>query len=644
VNYNQLVTDWGLSGEINYNIGSARLTSITAYRSNDYTRGMDADYNNLDILRRNSDGGSRQIFQTFTQELRLQGEAFGGRLDWLVGGFFSNEDLDLRDNLSYGADYERFANCVLFASVLPSVVQPTPTGNCVNQPVLSGTVAQLTAGIAQVNAGIAQVQAGITALSAIPPANRTPAQNAQLAALQAQLVGLQTQLATLSAQRAPLAALNANPARPGFGSLAAALGQPTLAFSGTGTNDRYNLNSRSFAVFTHNIFEITPNLHFTLGLRYTSERRDLDVDLRDNLVLCRLIGASPLAALQQLPCIIPGVANGSYQASETYEDSALSGTAVISYRPVPPLLTYASYSRGYKSGGFNLDRSALTRSGGSGPVVANAPLSSLIFQPEEVDAFEIGAKYNGSGFDINVAAFYQVFDNFQLNTFNGLFFVVENINSCSTSLNGADRDYAPDTAPTGACTGGTRGGVVSRGVEIETFLRPTTDISVNFGATFADTRYRDDLVGANGRPLTRALFQLPGRRVSNAADVTLTASFAYRPQLGGGYTGLFYVDGRYQSDINTGSDLDLEKAQESVFVMNGRIGITAPDRRFSVELWAQNLLNRDYTQIGFDAPIQGTSGGTIRAVDNGYFTRSSALFATFLAEPRTFGVTGRFRF
>jgi outer membrane receptor protein involved in Fe transport len=624
----------------------ARLTSITAYRSNDFIRGMDADYNNLDILRRNSDGGSRQIFETFTQELRLQGEAFGGRLDWLVGGYFGQEDLYLQDNLSYGADYERFANCVLFASALPSVLQPTPTGNCVNRPVLSNTISALDAGIQQVQAGIISVQAGIAALSAIPPGNRTPAQAAQLAALQAQLPQLQAQLGGLQAQRAPLAALNANPARPGFGSLAAVFGQPNLPLSGTGTNDRYDLSSQSFAIFTHNIFEITPALHLTLGARYTNERRTLNADLRDNNLLCTLIGNSPLGALSQLPCVLPSLPGGSFQGSEEYEDDAISGTAVLSFRPIPQLLTYAGYSRGYKSGGFNLDRSALFRlngvggASGSGPIGPNPSLARLIFEPEEVDAFEIGAKYNGAGFDINVAAFYQVFDNFQLNAFNGLFFEVANINSCSESLGGADTDNSPVT---GRCTGETRGGVESLGAEVEVFLRPRPDLAVNLGATVVDTRYRENLVGANGDPLSNAFFQLPGRRLSNSASGTFTASLGYRPAIGTrGYHALIYLDGRLQTRINTGSDLDIEKEQDTFFTSNARLGLVAPGGAFSIELWVQNMFDQDFTQISFDAPIQGS--GTIRGVQAGFYPRATQLFGSFLGEPRTFGVTGRFRF
>ena len=72
-NYDSRVKDYGVSGEVVYDLGWAELTSITAYRYNNYVRGQDADFNNLDILYRRSDGGSFNRFKTFTQEPRLQG-------------------------------------------------------------------------------------------------------------------------------------------------------------------------------------------------------------------------------------------------------------------------------------------------------------------------------------------------------------------------------------------------------------------------------------------------------------------------------------------------------------------------------------------------------------------------------------------
>jgi hypothetical protein len=70
--YRADVKDYGLSGEVVYDLGGAELTSITAYRYNKFIRGQDADFNNLDILFRDDDGSAFNRFKTFTQELRLQ--------------------------------------------------------------------------------------------------------------------------------------------------------------------------------------------------------------------------------------------------------------------------------------------------------------------------------------------------------------------------------------------------------------------------------------------------------------------------------------------------------------------------------------------------------------------------------------------
>src|SRR3546814_17911290 len=108
--YRQDVEDYGISAEVVYDFGGAELTSISAYRGNDYVRDQDADFNNLDILYRDDDGGSKQKFRTFTQELRLQGEAWERRLDWLVGAFYAHEGLTVRAHLSTGTPYPRNAN------------------------------------------------------------------------------------------------------------------------------------------------------------------------------------------------------------------------------------------------------------------------------------------------------------------------------------------------------------------------------------------------------------------------------------------------------------------------------------------------------------------------------------------------------
>jgi iron complex outermembrane recepter protein len=624
-NYDSNVRDWGLSGEAVYDFGVAELTSITAYRYNKYTRGMDADFNDLDILFRPSDGGSYNRFKTFSQELRLQGNALGNRLDWLVGGYYSNEKLQVADNLSYGADYNRFANCLVaanFAAATGQAALVTPgSATCFNQPLASALL-PLVGGNAPALAAFAGV-----------PINLGP----------------------------PFGVVNfgAPPfTNSGFNNIATLLGHPGLSISGTGLDDLYNQSSNDWALFTHNIVSITDRLKLTVGARYTHERKKLNADFSDNIVLCDVISASPFAALQQLPCVIPGIPGGSLNIRDSRTESKLSGTAVLSYKPTDRLLTYASYSHGYKAGGFNLDRSALFRAAspqgvpplsGSGSVCVSplqpgcggmvASGADLEFKPETNDAIELGAKYNGGWIDLNVAVFRELFRNFQLNTFNGLNFIVENINSCSDDLNGADTDNDPRT---GACTGNTRAGVKDTGFEIEAFTHPLRDLAVNGGVTYANVRYRDNLVGADGKPLSNALWQLPGRQISNAPKWTLTGSAAWTPPIGdGGIHGLVYGDVRYMTKFNTGSDLDIEKTQDSFAVVNARIGVEGPGDRWGIELWAQNLFNKNYVQVAFDTPVQGTPGSTTRAVEKGFFTRATQLYSAFLGEQRTFGVTLR---
>ena len=114
--------DWGMSGEINYDFGAAKLTSITAYRdykSRDYG---DYDYNRADIVYR--DPNTYRQFKTFTQELRLQGKAFEDKLDWLVGGYYSNEKLTLVDNIRFGRDYGLFATCRILATPTNAALLP----------------------------------------------------------------------------------------------------------------------------------------------------------------------------------------------------------------------------------------------------------------------------------------------------------------------------------------------------------------------------------------------------------------------------------------------------------------------------------------------------------------------------------------
>ena len=571
--------DYGVSLQADWDLGFADLTSITAYREYDSRQAGDLDYGTVDILYRADDENAyRRQFETFSQELRLQGEAFGGVLDWLVGAYYANEDLTLRDNLKFGSQYGAFAPCRVALGIdglglLPvRATDPSSTG-CISptaRAIIDGTVT------------------GTPAFGAATPL----------------LLGGFDRLATVN----------------------------NVGDDGT----EYRQNSENFAFFTHNIISVTDRVDITLGARYTNETKKFDATFNNTNTICptQRAALTPLLGIPSLASLAGGLialacqGNSSSELnglalSDQRDEDEFTGTAILSWRPTDDLLLYGSYSRGYKAGGFNLDHSALNNPLAS-PAVAGST-AALQFDPETVNAYEIGAKYSRPGFSLNGAVFRQEFSNFQLNTFNGTVFLVQNINSCRTDLGGADRD---NSAATGACTPDeVQPGVISEGIELEATIIPADYLQATAGVTLVDVSYENNLIGSDsGAPLDPALQLLPGDNLSNAPSTVVTGSIAWTPPIGNsGLTGLVYIDTRLTGDFNTGSDLFPQKEQDAFVLVNARIGLRGADEQWSLEFWAQNLFDEDYTQVGFNSPFQAPN----------------QIYSAYLAEPRTYGVTVR---
>ncbi len=599
--------DYGFSGQIDYDFGGATLTSITAYRQYRSGQASDTDYGEVDILYRAPSDDAYRQFHTFTQELRLQGEAFGGKLDWLVGGFLSNEKLTVRDNLRFGNQYGRFATCrIISGGGLAGLYSPT-NPSCVVPGVGTATIA------------------GASGLS-------------------------------------------------GPDVLAAFTRLDTLNNLGT-TNDRYFQNGTNYAAFTHNIIHITDALDLTLGLRYTSDKKKFNATFGNDNVACTTIQGlvsddlvNPLttATARALSGSLIGLAcqgnstaelNGVSINDKRSEDE-FTGTAILSWKPIDDLLLYTSYARGYKAGGFNLDRSALKSPIATFASVggAQALVRNLQFDPELVDSYELGAKYSTGPFSLSVSAFRSDFSNFQLNTFNGTVFLVQSINGCKNLIGGpnADTDQSLSAAgsnfnatpnATGTCaTGDVTYGVRTQGVELEASLSPARNFRVAAGLTYAKTKYQNDLIGTkNGTALDSALRKLPGDNLSNAPELVATSSVTWTPEIGSsGMSGLVYIDGRMTSDYNTGSDLFPQKEQDGFAVFNARIGLRGPDEAWGIELWGQNIFNQDYAQVAFNSPFQ--AGATSAPFVDPQYPGGRQLLSQFLAEPRTYGITVRGKF
>jgi iron complex outermembrane receptor protein len=170
-------------------------------------------------------------------------------------------------------------------------------------------------------------------------------------------------------------------------------------------NDGDEFRLKSYGIFGETYFAFTNKLKLTLGLRYN---HDSKYDKARNLTLNILtpIGSDNMnqdglnTAAVDFDPTKAGVQN---YAIDRVAFTRLTGRAVIDYKITPNNLLYASYSRGYKSGGINPPL----------PPTFNVPTT---FNPEKVDAFEIGSKntFGGGALRLNLTAFYYKYDDLQL--------------------------------------------------------------------------------------------------------------------------------------------------------------------------------------------------------------------------------------
>lgn len=537
----QDIKDKGVQLEANWTTpwaGEPVLTSITAMRDWKAINGLDFDYSAADVLYRAADEDeSLTGFETFSQELRLTGST--ERVDWMVGAYYADEDLDRNETYRYGAAYEPYMSIAL---------------------------------LGRINPALAQLPNAATFLSDAT-------------------------------------------GRP-FGSL----------FRGLATLDTYKQNAKSAALFTNNTWHVSDAFDITMGLRYTREEKSLQASYSnpDGSPACasyflpsgqlnpaalgRIGGAltargvpfaqMPAAQQQALIQNIVGftclpwgnIAHAGRSLDQSRVEKEWSGTLKLAYNFSDDVMAYVSAARGYKAGGFNLDR-VQSGNGLSSGTQGIVPVDDTSFPGEFVDSYELGTKttWRDGNLLLNAALFHQVYSDFQLNSFLGTSFVVRSI---------------PE--------------VVSQGIDAEVLWQtPTPGLSVQGGFTWARTEYGDDLLP------DADLFLLPGNQMSFAPRFSGNVSLTYQWDMGERLQGRLNIGAKHMSDYNTGSDLDPEKAQSAYTLVNARIGLGRSDKRWALELWGQNLTNETYKQVGIDAPIQTGS------------------WNAFLGAPRTWGLTLR---
>jgi len=183
---------------------------------------------------------------------------------------------------------------------------------------------------------------------------------------------------------------------------------------------------KSWGAFGETYFEMSNKLKLTLGLRYNHDEKYVRAR---NTLFSDALGAGVFmpygsdsfsdalgyGTTLDFDASTPGAQEF---AINTVKFNRLTGRAVLDYRITNDNLVYASYSRGYKSGGFN-------------PPLSPSFAVPTVFTPEKVDSFEIGSKntFGNGKLRLNVTAFYYKYDSLQLSRIVSRTAVNDNVNA-----------------------------------------------------------------------------------------------------------------------------------------------------------------------------------------------------------------------
>ena len=524
----------GLSTEIDWDLGGATFTSITAYRTFDEVNDIDPDF--IDIALTNNRTLS-DTYQTFTQEFRVTstGER---KVDYMFGAYYYDNTLKHTNQTLYGNKLRPFADLATSAIV--------PGG-------------------------------AITALENL--------------VLLGQAIGIPDALAL-------------GPIGPGT----------FLAENQGLVGSNFHQNTKTYSAFTSLDFHINDQFTVTTGARYTHERKTVNTVVQINDPFSAL-DLGNLTFLEQFPPLgtplgpffSPGpIPRNQFQGLAVFQffvptpgaidkrtEDKLTGNIILQYKMNDNVNTYASFTRGFKAGGFNLAN--LSRA------------SSLTFGAEKSNNWEAGikAKLFGNS-SLNADFFYETIKGFQQNVFNGASFDIGNADA------------------------------LTYGAELDFMSRPIDDFVFTLGATWIPDAHYTNFPGGPctisqqtpGSPdavqtcITGGFQDFKGKRLSGVADWNVSSTATYLFNVGQ-YDGFLRGELRFSSNVDLGADLDPHKRQGAYTVINASLGFGDNEAGWQVQVWGRNIFDEDYLQGAFNSVGQPGS------------------FNGYPGDPATYGVTLR---
>jgi iron complex outermembrane receptor protein len=254
---------------------------------------------------------------------------------------------------------------------------------------------------------------------------------------------------------------------------------------------------------------------------------------------------------------------GPYTTDASKVFSNVSPRAGLRYALSSHSNVYATYSKGFKSGTYNVSSA-----------------STVPVKPEGVDAYEVGFKTSSRGFSLNTSAFYYDYKNIQVTAFDFTKGISTLLNAAKARIYGGDIDATYQVTPE----------LNVRGAFAYTHARYTS-----FPGAVIFLPKTDPVTGAvlNTGNLPEPPYDASGNTMIRAPKLTASANIDYRIPVGGGDIDIS-ASPYWTSKINYSFDERIQ--QPAYFTMDANIS-WSPDEHLRVSLWGKNLTNKVYASF-----------------------------------------------
>ncbi|MDP3377501.1 MAG: TonB-dependent receptor [Brevundimonas sp.] len=314
------------------------------------------------------------------------------------------------------------------------------------------------------------------------------------------------------------------------------------------------VDTESVALFADVNLDLTERLHLGLGLRWTQDTKTGTVFRANYLGATRspLLGGTPRAPL---------LLRTDYTNKRTFDD--ISPRIALSYDFSDAITGYASWSSGFKSGGFDMRGDAVFT-----PDTVNG------YDPETVDSYEIGLKGRAGPLSFSSSIFYNQYEDQQVTTqvpaVGGIASFVDNVGQ--STLYGAEFEgslFLTDNLTANFAIG---------------YLNSEFDEFLRYNLTTMAYEDISDLVVLQNAPEWTGYFGVTWRSDLAGGELVVTPSVSYR----GDFSMFEFPNPLLDQDAYALVDLSLIW--------------TAPNQRWSVGLFGKNLTDEEYRVGGYNFP------------------------------------------